>query len=101
MIRRTFYAIILTAVIAISQSGLVQARTISEPNSPAPATANQPTTPISHFIVLMQENHTFDNYFGTYPGVNGTPVGVKMPVDPNNPSAGFVTPWHLGNSTIT
>lgn len=101
MIRRTFFAIILTAVIGLSQSGLVQAQTISEPNSPAPKTTSKPTTPIAHFIVLMQENHTFDNYFGTYPGVNGTPAGVKMPVDPNNPSAGYVTPWHIGNSTIT
>ena len=25
-------------------------------------------TPIEHFVVLMQENHTFDNYFGTFPG---------------------------------
>ena len=24
-------------------------------------------TPIHHIIVVMQQNHTFDNYFGTYP----------------------------------
>jgi phospholipase C len=30
------------------------------------------TTPIQHVIVLMQENHSFDNYFGTYPTANGT-----------------------------
>ena len=38
-----------------------------------PAAADSPptTTPIKHFVVLMQENHTFDNYFGTYPGANG------------------------------
>lgn len=29
------------------------------------------TTPIQHVVVLMLENHSFDNYFGTYPGVNG------------------------------
>jgi phospholipase C len=29
------------------------------------------TTPITHVIVVMFENHTFDNYFGSYPGVNG------------------------------
>jgi phospholipase C len=45
--------------------------------------------------VLMQENHTFDNYFGTYPGVNGLPLDTQMPVDPANPSAGVVTPWHI------
>ena len=60
-----------------------------------------PTTPIQHLVVVMQENHTFDNYFGTYPGADGIPADVKMPIDPNNPSAGYVSPWHIGNSTIT
>jgi len=31
-------------------------------------------TPIQHVIIIMQENHTFDNYFGTYPTANGTLV---------------------------
>jgi phospholipase C len=29
-------------------------------------------TPIQHVIIIMQENHSFDNYFGTYPTANGT-----------------------------
>src|SRR2546422_2177320 len=29
-------------------------------------------TPISHVTVIMQENHSFDNYFGTYPSANGS-----------------------------
>src|SRR3989442_9690298 len=29
-------------------------------------------TPIQHVIVIMQENHSFDNYFGTFPTANGT-----------------------------
>ena len=28
-------------------------------------------TPIAHIVVIMQENHSFDNYFGTFPGANG------------------------------
>ncbi len=28
-----------------------------------------------HFVVLMQENHSFDNYFGTYPGGGRHPGG--------------------------
>ena len=32
----------------------------------------KPATPIEHFVVLMQENHTFDNYFGSFPGAEGT-----------------------------
>jgi phospholipase C len=44
-----------------------------------PATRAQPATRIEHFIVLMQENHTFDNYFGTYPGADGIPPDACMP----------------------
>ncbi|MCX6068784.1 MAG: alkaline phosphatase family protein [Chloroflexi bacterium] len=61
----------------------------------------QTKTPIKHLVVIMQENHTFDNYFGTYPGADGFPAGLKMPVDTQNPDAGYVEPWHLGDSTIT
>jgi phospholipase C len=37
----------------------------------APRTRAQATTPIDHVIVVMLENHTFDNYFGSFPGANG------------------------------
>lgn len=73
--------------------------------SPALAASNSedhtPTTPIQHMVILMQENHSFDNYFGTYPGTDGIPIGTKMPIDPTNPAAGYVAPWHIGDSTIT
>jgi phospholipase C len=36
-------------------------------------------TPIKHFVAVMQEKHSFDNYFGTFPGANGIPAGVCMP----------------------
>lgn len=73
---------------------------------PAQAAAPQPageaptTTPIKHLIVIMQENHTFDNYFGTYPGADGLPANTQMPINPNDPSAGFVTPFHIGSYPI-
>lgn len=39
---------------------------------PAVRASSATTTPIQHVIVMMQENHSFDNYFGTYPTANGT-----------------------------
>jgi phospholipase C len=30
------------------------------------------TTPIKHVVVIVKENHTFDNYFGSFPGAEGT-----------------------------
>ncbi len=38
------------------------------------------TTPIQHVVVIMMENHTFDNYFGTFPGANG--VTLPRATDP-------------------
>lgn len=33
-------------------------------------------SPIQHIVVIVKENHTFDNYFGSYPGANGATTGV-------------------------
>jgi len=35
--------------------------------------------PIEHFIFIIQENHSFDSYFGTYPGADGIPPGTALP----------------------
>jgi phospholipase C len=53
-------------------------------------------TPIEHFVVLMQENHSFDNYFGTYPGANGIPRGTCIPAGSDRSRSGCVRPFHLG-----
>ena len=34
---------------------------------------------IQHIIVIMQENRSFDSYFGTYQGADGIPHGVCVP----------------------
>jgi phospholipase C len=66
-----------------------------------PSQADQSNTPIEHFIVLMQENHTFDNYFGTYPGADGVPAGTCIPVDPFDKSnTECVEPFHIGDRPI-
>ena len=71
------------------------------PLSSAAAASGPPAkTPIQHLIVVMQENHTFDNYFGTYPGADGLPAGIQMPINPADPSAGAVAPFHISNYPI-
>ena len=35
---------------------------------------------IQHVIIVLQSGHSFDNYFGTRPGVVGIPAGVCEPV---------------------
>ncbi len=50
---------------------------------------------IKHVIVVMQENRSFDSYFGTYPGADGIPVRGGVPTvclpDPAGPCS---RPYH-------
>ena len=34
---------------------------------------------IQHVVVIMQENRSFDTYFGTFPGADGIPANVCVP----------------------
>jgi phospholipase C len=47
---------------------------------------------IQHVIVVMQENRSFDTYFGTYPGADGIRHGVCVP-DPVNHTC--IKPFHV------
>ena len=67
---------------------------------PAAAGATTPTTPIRHIVVLMQENHSFDNYFGTYPGADGPPAGTCLPRSLQDPALGCVRPRHVGGTSV-
>lgn len=56
-------------------------------------------TPIKHFVTIMQSNHSFDSLFGLYPGADGIPPGVCMPVDPTDPTnETCVEPFQLTNN---
>ena len=46
---------------------------------------------IRHVIVVMQENRSFDSYFGTYPGADGFPRDVCVP---DRKSGGCDRPYH-------
>ncbi|MGB8221617.1 MAG: alkaline phosphatase family protein, partial [Polyangiales bacterium] len=46
--------------------------------------------PIDHFVLLMQENRSFDHYFGTMPGVEGFPETYSNP----NANGDPVKPFH-------
>jgi phospholipase C len=65
------------------------------------AVTGEARTPVNHFITLMQENHSFDNYFGTYPGADGTPEGACMPEDNADPDGACVEPFRVGNRAVT
>jgi len=51
---------------------------------------------IRHVIVIMQENRSFDSYFGTYPGAVGIPLqnGAPAVCVPDPRSGACVRPYH-------
>jgi phospholipase C len=59
---------------------------------------NTAQIPINHIIYIIQENITFDHYFGTYPGADGIPADVKLAFRPGGvPKFG---PFHLTKTAI-
>jgi phospholipase C len=51
---------------------------------------------IKHVIIIMQENRTFDSYFGRYPGADGLPNanGVFTVCSPDPLTGQCVYPYH-------
>jgi phospholipase C len=51
---------------------------------------------IQHIVIIMQENRSFDNYFGTYPGADGIPMqnGVPTVCVPDPQINQCVKPFH-------
>jgi phospholipase C len=51
---------------------------------------------IQHIIIIMQENRSFDSYFGTYPGADGIPMkdGVPTVCVPNPATSQCIRPFH-------
>jgi phospholipase C len=48
-------------------------------SSPTPTSAPGGAQKIKHVIVIMQENRSFDSYFGTYPNADGIPMQNGAP----------------------
>ncbi len=67
--------------------------------SPGPAACAK-ITDIDHVVILIQENRSFDHYFGSYRGVRGfsdQSAAFQQPFPGNtaNPPAGLLLPFHL------
>jgi len=79
-------AVAVGVTVAASADVDAQPTSVSRPGAVAPVGLHK----IRHVIVIMQENRSFDSYFGTYPGARGIPKGVCVP-DPRN--GGCVRPY--------
>jgi phospholipase C len=86
---------------------VTQAPATLPPASPAPTQPYQPTSNdltmakqyIKHIVIIMQENRSFDEYFGTYPGAVGIPMknGVPTVCAPDPTTGQCIKPYYNPN----
>ena len=84
--------ILVTAVLAIALGALVGELNERSQASTTKRSSAVPTGihKIEHVVMIMQENRSFDSYFGTFPGADGIPAGVCL----HDPRGGCVRPYH-------
>lgn len=67
-----------------------------------PGAPNPNQVPIRHVVIIMMENHAYDDYFGTYCQTlgplcatlgDGLPAGTCVPKDPTRPGLGCIRPF--------
>ncbi|MDX6524454.1 MAG: hypothetical protein QOI17_1967 [Gaiellales bacterium] len=100
--RRTVRVLVaVTAVAAAVGVGIATTRGNGDPVTRAGAGHQRQTLQgihkIRHIIIVMQENRSFDSYFGTYPGANGLPVspqGRFTSCVPNPSTGRCLRPFH-------
>jgi len=88
MATRSLTPVALLAILLISPVGVVYAQSTA---------ANTSSLPIKHIFIFVQENHSFDNYFGYYPGVEGL-ADSKGQFDPNDSITYY--PTELNRATL-
>lgn len=82
---------------ALSVAALEQQALISKALAAAPTCEG--LEDIEHVVILIQENRSFDHYFGTLKGVRGFQDPAALPnvfaQQGYAPNGGYLNPWHL------
>lgn len=90
MIRRRAFFVTVAAA-ALIAGGYVAAETAASRSSAPAGDIHK----IRHVVIIMQENRSFDSYFGTFPGADGIPMKDGAPtVCMPQPSGPCVRPFH-------
>jgi phospholipase C len=91
---------VLAGGLGLAGAGLLGAACGSSPRSSTAATTSVPPAgsdlgAVEHVVFLMQENRSFDHYYGTYPGVRGFDDRT------DDALARFTQPWPNGKDGAT
>jgi phospholipase C len=78
--RRLLIAIVLCCLVAVAAAAAF-VRSASSHDAPRPrGVPLQGIHKIKHVVIIMQENRSFDSYFGTFPGADGIPMDRGEPL---------------------
>jgi phospholipase C len=79
-------------VLALTAIGLLYVGIVKHRQS----TSDSGIHKIKHIVIIMQENRSFDSYFGTFPGADGIPTqkGVPTVCVPDPATKTCVKPYH-------
>ena len=103
---RTLVALVLAAMLAAacSPASGESGSTTSSPAGPSPSPSPGPELTkleqarlhLKHLVFIVQENRSFDHYFGTFPGANGFPMrnGKPSVCVPDPIAHACVRPYH-------
>jgi phospholipase C len=85
---------LVAAALATALAGVAAA--LIAPTAARGAPGSSSIHKIRHVIVVMQENRSFDSYFGTFPGADGIPMAHGAPATcvPDPIHGRCVTPFH-------
>jgi phospholipase C len=92
-----------TALSGVAASGAILPANLRKMLAATPSDLRGRLTDIKHIVILMQENRSFDHYFGTMPGVRGFQDPTAISLSTGNPvfyqpdpshADGYLTPFH-------
>jgi phospholipase C len=86
----------VAAVAVLSAAGLLGVVASGAAGRTRQPQARSGLSKIQHIVIIMQENRSFDSYFGTYPGADGIPMqgGVPRVCVPDPQTRTCVKPFH-------
>ena len=95
VIRLAFGVLFVSTVVACSSSSSSSSSSSTSQTAES-TTLDDAREAIKHVVVIMQENRSFDSYFGTYPEADGIPMqdGVPTVCVPDPQTDQCVKPYH-------
>src|SRR5262252_699601 len=73
---KPWVVICISCFILIALGGCHQSENVAATRTATQAAPGDGVQKIQHIVFLIKENRTFDHYFGTYPGADGTTSGM-------------------------